>query len=273
MSPFRTALPLIVAALPAAATADTTVTTFSSGAQGWYVSGGGSIPATGGNPGHCQRILFNDFGVGCANATNAPYLGDYTTAESVTIKIDLKVSQVSFFGQPVSRPWLVELRDLDGASGGYPYNSVYFVFANVSAATHGSWTTFSVTFDPSSTTLPPGWGGTGAEDPVTYEPILPPGVTFADVLAGVDRIVFTTLQPGYFFGFTDFDLRMDNITIVRTAPNPADLDGNGSVGPSDLAILLGAWGACPPKGSCVADLDADGQVGPADLSALLAAWT
>jgi hypothetical protein len=66
---------------------------------------------------------------------------------------------------------------------------------------------------------------------------------------------------------------MDNITIVRTAPNPADLDGNGSVGPSDLAILLGAWGACPPKGSCVADLDADGQVGPADLSALLAAWT
>ena len=162
MNRLRSAFPLFVAALPAVASADTTVTTFSNGAQGWYVSGGGSIPATGGNPGHCQRIFFNDFGVGCANATNAPYLGDYTTAASVTIKIDLKVSQISFFGQPVSRPWLLELRDLDGASGGYPYNSVYFVFANVSAATHGSWTTFSVTFDPSSKTLPPGWGGTGA---------------------------------------------------------------------------------------------------------------
>ena len=117
-----------------------------------------------------------------------------------------------------------------------------------------------------------GWGGTGAEDPVTYEPILPPGVTFADVLAGVDRMVFTTLQPGFFYGFTDFDLRIDNITAIREAPDPADLDGNGSVGPSDLAILLGAWGSCPPKGSCTADLDGDGSVGPGDLTALLAAW-
>jgi hypothetical protein len=97
-------------------------------------------------------------------------------------------------------------------------------------------------------------------------------VTFADVLAGVDRIVFTTLEPGYMFGFTDFDLRMDNITIVRTEPNPADLDGDGSVGAGDLAILLGAWGTCPPKGGCPADLDGDGSVGAGDLTALLAAW-
>ena len=264
--------PMLAAFLPAVAIADTTTTTFSSGAEGWYVSGGGSIPSTGGNPGHCLRIFFNDFGVACANATNAAFTGDFGTATSVTIKIDLKVSQIAFFGQAVSRPWLVELRDLDGASGGYPYNSVYFVFANVSKATHGSWTTFSVTFDPSSTTLPPGWGGTGAEDPVTYEPRLPPGVTFADVLAGVDRMVFTTLRPGFMFGFTDFDLRIDNITVIREAPNPADLDGNGSVGSSDLTILLGAWGGCPPKGPCIADLDGDGSVGAGDLTALLAAW-
>jgi hypothetical protein len=269
----RTIAPsLLVAALAAPATADTTVTTFSSGAEGWSASGGGSIPSTGGNPGHCLRIVFNNFGISCSNATNPAFTGDYTAAASVTIAVDLRVSQISFFGQPVARPWLVELRDLDGASGGYPYNSVYFVFANVSAATHGSWTTFSVTFDPSSTTLPPGWGGTGAEDPVTYEPILPPGVTFADVLAGVDRIVFTTLEPGSFYGFTDFDLRIDNITIARTAANPADLDGDGAVGAADLAVLLGAWGACPPKGGCPADLDGDGTVGASDLTALLAAW-
>ena len=47
-----------------------------------------------------------------------------------------------------------------------------------------------------------------------------------------------------------------------------DLDGNGSVGPADLAILLGAWG-----GGGVADLNGDGLVGPADLGLLLGAWT
>lgn len=51
-------------------------------------------------------------------------------------------------------------------------------------------------------------------------------------------------------------------------PNPADLDGDGSVGPADLSALLAAWGTPGPG-----DLSGDGSVGPADLSALLAAWS
>ena len=51
---------------------------------------------------------------------------------------------------------------------------------------------------------------------------------------------------------------------------PADLNGDGSVGPADLAQLLASWGVCP--GNCPADFNSDGQVGPADLAALLAAW-
>ena len=47
-----------------------------------------------------------------------------------------------------------------------------------------------------------------------------------------------------------------------------DLDGNGSVGGSDLAILLGAWGS---KGG-PADLDGDGVVGGSDLAILLGSW-
>lgn len=49
--------------------------------------------------------------------------------------------------------------------------------------------------------------------------------------------------------------------------NPADLDGDGTVGAGDLSILLGAWGTPGPG-----DLDGDGDVGAADLSSLLAAW-
>lgn len=48
----------------------------------------------------------------------------------------------------------------------------------------------------------------------------------------------------------------------------ADLDGDGVVGPADLALLLGAWGSSGP----LADLDGDGSVGPADLALLLGAW-
>jgi probable HAF family extracellular repeat protein len=55
-----------------------------------------------------------------------------------------------------------------------------------------------------------------------------------------------------------------------TPPSPADLDGDGAVGASDLSVLLGSWGAC--GSTCRADLDGDGSVGAADLSILLGAW-
>jgi hypothetical protein len=53
-----------------------------------------------------------------------------------------------------------------------------------------------------------------------------------------------------------------------TNPCPADIDGNGSVGSSDLAALLNAWGTADPA----SDLDGSGSVGSADLAALLNAW-
>ncbi len=53
---------------------------------------------------------------------------------------------------------------------------------------------------------------------------------------------------------------------------PWDLDGNGSVGASDLLSLLASWGPCPPKADCPADFDDNGTVGASDLLALLANW-
>ncbi|MEE9131261.1 MAG: hypothetical protein V3T84_14670 [Phycisphaerales bacterium] len=49
----------------------------------------------------------------------------------------------------------------------------------------------------------------------------------------------------------------------------ADLDGNGSVGASDLLALLAAWGpnACGPP-----DFDGNGSVGASDLLVLLVNW-
>lgn len=50
--------------------------------------------------------------------------------------------------------------------------------------------------------------------------------------------------------------------------NPADLNHDGHVNASDLAILLGAWGST----SGVSDINGDGHVDATDLSILLGAW-
>ncbi|MFM7052631.1 MAG: hypothetical protein ACKOYN_10955 [Planctomycetota bacterium] len=58
--------------------------------------------------------------------------------------------------------------------------------------------------------------------------------------------------------------------LVRLVPIlPEELDGDGTVGAADLALLLGAWGG---SGSA-ADIDGSGLVDAADLGMLLAAWT
>ncbi len=50
---------------------------------------------------------------------------------------------------------------------------------------------------------------------------------------------------------------------------PQDLDGDGSVGPFDLALLLGNWGPCE---GCPADFNGDDVVNAADLAQVLGAW-
>ncbi|MFM9179665.1 MAG: hypothetical protein ACKOV8_00200, partial [Phycisphaerales bacterium] len=82
---------------------------------------------------------------------------------------------------------------------------------------------------------------------------------------------FTTLQPGMFFGFTDHDIRIDNVRVERTVPSPADLNGDGAVNGDDLGTLLGAWGSC--GATCPADFNADGAVDGIDLGMMLSAWT
>jgi hypothetical protein len=55
-------------------------------------------------------------------------------------------------------------------------------------------------------------------------------------------------------------------------PCPEDLDGSGSVGAGDLAILLGDWGPCDDCANCPSDLDGDCVVGAGDLAIMLGAW-
>lgn len=210
----------------AACPAGAAVVTFDNGTEGWLVPGGTGIEAVGGNPGNHLHTVFNNFGIEFRNDSNPAFIGDYTQYSSITLSVDVRVESIMFFGQPVPRDLVVDLRSFSLGQGGYPYSSVWYTMTTMQSGQ--DWATYSVTIDnPASATLPAGWGGTGAEHPTTFEPMLPANLTFADVLADVEEIAFSTYVPGFVFGFTDFDIRVDNIRI-ETTPIPA---------PGALALL------------------------------------
>jgi hypothetical protein len=61
------------------------------------------------------------------------------------------------------------------------------------------------------------------------------------------------------------------VTIVPTNL-VGDIDGNGSVGSEDMAILLAAWGT-QSFNSNPADLNGDGTVNSQDLAILITNWS
>jgi probable HAF family extracellular repeat protein len=91
-------------------------------------------------------------------------------------------------------------------------------------------------------------------------------------------------DAGQIVGFGLFAGKVHGFILDPIDPsNPADLNGDGTVNGFDLALLLGAWGRCPPSlpgppveqgggSSCPADLDASESVNGFDLAILLAAW-
>jgi hypothetical protein len=199
-----------------------TVINFDNGWEGFAGYGNSFIENSGGNPGNHAHTIHNNFGIEWWTQSNSAFVGDFSQYSSVTISIDVKVESIIFFGSQVTRNLILDMRSFSLGQNGYPYSSVWYNLGEMAAGPN--WLTYSVTFDPNSQVMPAGWGGTGAEDPGTFEPILPKNLTFADVMQNVQELAFTTYEPGWFYGFTDFDIRVDNIRIdVVPIPAPAGL--------------------------------------------------
>ncbi|HLP83590.1 MAG TPA: hypothetical protein VK157_04510, partial [Phycisphaerales bacterium] len=231
--------------------------TFENGNEGWNVNTF-DVPETEfGNPGANLRWAnFADtWWLDLQTDTHAAFLGNLSRyGNSVTLSVDVRVNFIrNFFGNPTPQKIVLELRDYDNPPNGLPYVSVFKVLGEVTGDFQ-DWQTFSTTIDPTSATLPAGWGGYGDEDPVTFEPRLPAGRTFANVLASVDKVLFTTAQPGYFYVSGFFDVAYDNIAISTPAPACDSIDFNqNEVFPEDqdvidfFSVLAGA--ECP-TGTC-----------------------
>ena len=210
---------------------------FSNGAQGWQGSqplngiGGSEIDTSMGNGAPALHTIIENFGINFTNSSNQNYLGDYSKLGSVTIGLDVIANSIRYVGQEVSRNLVLELRDYGNTPQGMPYTSVWFDLGVINA-TQG-WQHLSVTIaDTTAAALPTGWGGYGTSDDADG-PGLPPGRTFADVLAGVDELAFTTYVPGYFYGFADFDVAIDNISVGAAAEVPE---------PASYALMFGGLG-------------------------------
>ncbi|MEE9212069.1 MAG: FG-GAP-like repeat-containing protein [Phycisphaeraceae bacterium] len=81
----------------------------------------------------------------------------------------------------------------------------------------------------------------------------------------------TCVAPGTYYLFVSTGIEVRTERAGAPCPSCAeDLNGDGVVGPFDLAVLLGAWGPC--DADCPEDFNEDATVNPVDLAVLLGAW-
>lgn len=100
---------------------------------------------------------------------------------------------------------------------------------------------------------------------VASNPAVPIGTTTD--LDGLPRFVDIASAPDGGSGTAPIvDMGAHERQVPPPPPCPADLDGNGAVDGSDIAVVLGNWGT--PG----ADLTGDGTTDGADLAVVLGAW-
>ncbi|WP_229455126.1 PEP-CTERM sorting domain-containing protein [Massilia sp. KIM] len=180
--------------------------------------GGTGINASLGQQRPALHTQINNFGISFANSSNHAFIGDYGKVRSVTLSIDVLAISIKAFGQEVPSKMVLELRDYDNTPSGVPYTSVWYDLGTIDFMQ--GWKTLSVSIaDTKAHNLPAGWGGFGSPDDIAG-PSLPEGRSFADVLSSVDELAFSTIMPGFQYQFHDFDVAIDNISIVTEVPEP-----------------------------------------------------
>jgi hypothetical protein len=197
----------------------TAVVTFDRGVEFWQADvlpefGGLTPERTGGFPGaQGHYIAIGVDGVDLYNKVDPRFVGDLSHFKIVTLSIDLKSNTIVTEGTttPTPRHLVLSLRS-HALARQNPYSAVEYDMGIIQPTQ--DWKTYVVSFTPGSIELPNGWAGYGFED-ATGTPSLPAGITFADVLAQLDEVAFTTFQTGFAYDPTNFDLNFDNIRMTR----------------------------------------------------------
>jgi hypothetical protein len=212
--------------------------------------------------------------LGTAEGAITGLTGDLTThTQGLQVSFDLRnFVFINFFGDPIdpaSRPIILELHD-DGDPREFGDEvSVWFRGDNMPSMDEG-WKSYEYTIPvPDGDEMPAGWGGTGAEDPVTFEPKLPEGRTFRSVLQNVTRVSISTFEPGYFYTFSGIEFGADNVEVRSLSDTvcPCDIDGEG-LAVTDIFAFLSLWFA----GDEAAEFDGVPGISVPDIFAYLSCW-
>lgn len=252
---------------------------FDDGTTGpWLVNGVPTVFVGDGNPDNYVGVPFMDFWGVTLEARNepdpdgnppipCPLFGDITQMGPMTLSVDVRVfNLMNFFNEPMDPTnWPLVLQFVSAED---PSVSVYTI-GNTLPPIEDLWTRFTYSIpDPAQTALPPGWGGTGAEDPVTYEPILPDGWNYNRVLQNVLYVRVTTMVPGYFYGANFWEVGFDNL-LVEPAPGcAADYNHDGFPDAIDYDAFITAW----LNSSEWADINNDQFVDALDYDQFIAAF-
>ena len=278
MSRTRLLAALAIAASASAASAQvlSTETFDNDGTILWYMNGMQEILDDGrGTDGPYIVLPQSDywgFTLSDTEARMTGLTGDLTAHSSLTVSLELRnFVFISFNGNaidPESRPIIFQLWDEGDPEDFADDVSVWFRGPAMPSMEEG-WKPYTFNIPvPAGDEMPSGWGGTGAEDPVTFEPKLPDDRTFRSVLQNVTRVSISTFEPGYFYGFSIIEFGADNIEVLGGGGTcPCDIDGGG-LAVTDIFAFLSLWFA----GDDQADFDNVDGVQVPDIFAYLSCW-
>lgn len=201
---------------PATSFATTFTDDFEGGTNfgGWrFIEGADVIEPAGGNPGGwLHQPVYDTFDPAVVSAWNlaTPFVGDYRTRNVSNLSFDLQNLHMDF-GDGTGFPVVLLLRNTHGTPDDFDDDDyAYFVDSNVPLVGAG-WAHYS--FDvpsQSADAVPSGWLGGWAGDCATFRP----GVEWSDIVSNVDRVEIHWLDPCFFAIFQQWNVGVDNVTIV-----------------------------------------------------------
>ena len=181
---------------------------FRNGREGWYTSNNDVLRAEGNsaNPNFYLHADLLSWGISFQNSVHHKFVGDFFEKGVVELGLDMRVNSILLDGFEVASNLVLTLEDDTGVG-------VYFTserdLERDTAMTRPVFSTFSFSI-PLQEDFPTGWKGydTGVNPP------FPAGRTYGSVLRNVQRISFTTYQPGMGYGVMRFDIDADNVFIT-----------------------------------------------------------